>query len=276
MNSLLVKPENGDEFAIEDNKGLHFLDLTISSPDPQANFINRNGTDGSQQGGPILFGSRTATANFYLETNDTIDFKAKAHDIWQMVYGRELLRLRESDEPGICVYGVAKSFEFSHLSYLDKKFALQFELPSAYRYSVLRSKDYPLSVDQHADSLNIGMNLPMEQLNYTVSGNSFRIYNPSDFDIQPYEQNHDLNIIFRGRGQPTLTNEDTGDVFSYNKKITDTDSLVLNGVHPTLNGKPCEIDTNHGNIDLVRKSWNNFTLAGFSGTVTFDFPFLYL
>ncbi|RHW46079.1 hypothetical protein DS832_06940 [Bombilactobacillus bombi] len=276
-NTLFVKKQDEDEFPIQDYNGLHFLDLTLASPQTQPNFVSYSGTDGSQQRGPILFGARTATANFFLETDDEVSFTAKAHDIWQKFYSRTLMRLRQSISPGICVYTVAKGFDFTHLSYFDKSFSIQFDMPSGYRYSVLRSTDFPLDVkDNNQDGIDIGMNLPMEELKYTHSNGEFKIFNPSDFDIQPYEQHHDLNIIFKGTGSPTLENNDTGDIFSYNKTLISSDSLVLNGVHPMLNGNPCEIDTNHGDIQLVRKSWNHFSLTGFSGTVTFDFPFLYL
>ena len=276
-NTLFVKKQDEEEFKIQDYRGLHFLDFTISSPQTQPNFVTYAGSDGSQQRGPILFGARTATVNFFLETNDEISFEAKAHEIWEKFYSRTLLRLRQSNSPGTCVYGVAKGFDFTHLSYFDKSFSIQFDLPSGYRYSVLRSTEFPLNVDDNIqDAVGIDMNLPMEELEYTHSNGEFKIYNPSDFDIQPYEQHHDLNVIFKGTGSPTLENKDTGDIFSYNKTLTANDSLVLNGVHPLLNGNPCEIDTNHGDIQLVRKSWNNFSLTGFTGTVTFDFPFLYL
>lgn len=212
-----------------------------------------------------------------MEVDDGIDFDAKIHEVWNMFYSRTLVRLRQSDMPGICVYGIVKPFEVTHISRFDKSFSIEFDLPSGYRYSVLRSTDFPINVkDNIHDGANIGMNLPMEELKYTHPSGEFKIFNPSDFDIQPYEQHYDLNVIFKGTGSPTLENKDTGDIFSYHKTLASSDSLVLNGVHPMLNGNPCEIDTNHGDIQLVRKSWNHFSLTGFTGTVTLDFPFLYL
>lgn len=276
-NTLLVKTRDEPEFEVRDYRGLTFLQMDVNAPQTQPNFINLQGVDGSFQQGPILLGARTATINFFMEADDGIDFNTKLHEVWSMFYSRQLVRLRQSDMPGICVYGIVKPFEVTHYSRFDKSFSIQFDLPSGYRYSVLRSTEFPLNVDDNLqDGVGIGMNLPMEKLEYTHSNGEFKIYNPSDFDIQPYEQRHDLNIIFKGTGSPTLENKDTGDIFSYNKALTANDSLVLNGVHPLLNGNPCEIDTNHGDIQLVRKSWNNFSLTGFTGTVTFDFPFLYL
>ncbi|WP_369342900.1 hypothetical protein [Companilactobacillus nodensis] len=119
------------------------------------------------------------------------------------------------------------------------------------------------------------LNLSSTNISYTHYAGSFKIYNPSDFDIQPYEQNHELDILFKGSGTPILTNNDTSDTFQMNQSISSNDSLILKGVHPFLNGAACEINTNHGHINL-QKGWNSFNLSGFNGTVTFDFPFIYL
>ena len=41
-----------------------------------------------------------------------------------------------------------------------------------------------------------------------------------------------------------LTNTTTGDVFEYTKPITSKQTLILQGVHPILNGQRVGIDTN--------------------------------
>lgn len=273
-NTLLLKQDGEDEAAIQDYRGLHFLDLTLSSPQIQTNFKSNSGIDGQVQQGPILFGSRTATANFYLEVADEVDYETRCHELWNRFFRRGLVRVRQSNDIAICFYGIPKPFEITHISYLDKTFSIEFDIPSAYRYSVARSTDFPVNIESTEDLISNNMNLPSTQLKFTCAAGDFKIFNPSDFAIQPYEQNHELNIIFKGSGMPYLTNNDTGDVFNYQKSLTGSDSLILKGVHPFLNGDPCEIDTNHGSINLIR-GYNNFNLSGFAGTVTFDFPFIY-
>lgn len=275
VNTLLLKPNNEDEFAIQDYRGLHFLDLKISSPQTQTMFISNTGVDGQEQQGPILYGSRTATANFFLETVDEVDFAMKCHELYAQFFHRQLVRVRQSNDIARCFYGIAKPFDITAVGVLDKTFSVEFDIPSAYLYSVIRSSVFPVDIEQNPYVLNSNLNLPFEDLNYTQAQGSFKIFNPSDFAIQPYEQNHDMNIIFKGSGSPTLTNKDTGDSFSFTDSVGASDKLILKGVHPFLNGEPCEIKTNHGAISL-QKGWNNFSLTGWTGTVTFDFPFIYL
>ncbi|PMD70253.1 hypothetical protein CBP76_07105 [Companilactobacillus nuruki] len=275
VNTLLLKPNNEEEFAIQDYHGLHFLDLKISSPQTQTTFISNSGIDGQQQQGPILYGARTATANFYLEVIDEVDFETKCHELYNKFFHRQLTRVRQTNDIARCFYGIAKPFDITHISYLDKTFSVEFDIPSAYLYSVIRSSDFPVDIKKNPYVLSNNLNLPFEDLNYTQHEGSFKIFNPSDFDIQPYEQNHELNIRLKGNGNPTLINKDTGYSFSYNKQLIESDTLILKGVHPFLNGNPCEIDTNHGSI-ILQKGWNNFSLTGFTGTASFDFPFIYL
>lgn len=274
-NTLLIKQNNQNELAIQDYRGLHFLDLNISSPQTKSNLISNFGIDGQVQNGPILYGSRTATANFYLETNDVSEFENVTHEIYNKFFSRGLMRVRQSDDIARCFYGIPKPFEFSHVGVLDSTFSIEFDIPSAYLYSVIRSSQFPINANDAEDLINTNLNLPGTDLKYESSPGDFSIYNPSDFEIEPYEQNHELNITFRnGTGSPQLVNNETVETFRYQGNMQKSDVLVLKGVHPFLNDSACEIDTNHGSIDLL-KGKNNFSLTGYTGTVSFDFPFIY-
>jgi len=273
-NTLLVKPKGEDEYAVAGYRGLHFIRMTISSPQPEATLKANIGVDGQIQQGPILYTSRTAKADFWLEVKDGVDLEGRLHEIYNKFFNRELIRLRQTYDIGRCVYGIPKPFSYTDFGFYDKTFSIEFDIPSAYMYSIARSTDFPLDVDKAVDLVSTSMNLPETDFSYTHTNGVFKIYNPSDFDIQPYEQNHELNINFVGSGSPNLTNTDTGDLFQLTRSISNADSLILKGVHPFLNGEACEIDTNHGHINL-KKGWNNFNLTGFSGTATFDFPFIY-
>ena len=273
-DTLLVKPKGENEYAIAGYRGLRFVRLTVSSPQSQATLKANTGVDGQTQQGPILYTSRTAKADFWLNVKDGVDLESRVHDIYNKFFNRDLVRIRQSYDIGRCFYGIPKPFSYTDFGFYDKTFSVEFDIPSAYMYSVARSTDFPLDVDKAEDLVTTSMNLPTTNLSYTHNTGAFKIYNPSDFDIQPYEQNHELNIIFKGAGSPKLTNLDTGDSFQLTKSISNSDSLILKGVHPFINGEACEIDTNHGHINL-KKGWNNLNLTGFNGTVTFDFPFIY-
>lgn len=274
QDSLLLKNDGEDEFEISNYQGLHFARLTVSSPQPQTNFKTNTGIDGQIQQGPIIYASRTAKADFWIEVSDGTDLESKFHEFYNKFFNRGLVRVRQSYDIGRCFYGIPKPFSYTDIGFYDKSFSVEFEIPSAYMYSVVRSTDFPIDINKE-DLITDNLSLSSTNISYTHYAGSFKIYNPSDFDIQPYEQNHELDILFKGSGTPILTNNDTSDTFQMNQSISSNDSLILKGVHPFLNGAACEINTNHGHINL-QKGWNSFNLSGFNGTVTFDFPFIYL
>ncbi|GEO59576.1 phage tail domain-containing protein [Companilactobacillus bobalius] len=274
QNSLLIKSDGQNEFEISNYHDLIFTRLIVGSPQTAPNLKTNAGVDGQVQTGPVLYTSRTAKADFLLRVDDGIDLESRFHEFYNKFFNRGLVRVRQSYDIGRCFYGIPKPFSYTDVGFYDKTFSVEFDIPSAYMYSVARSTDFPIDPSKE-DLISNNLNLSTTDLNYTHSQGTFKIFNPSDFDIQPYEQNHELNIIFKGSGSPSLTNITTQDVFSMNSNIFSNDSLVLKGVHPLLNGDSCEIETNHGHINL-KKGWNDFSLAGFSGTVTFDFPFIYL
>lgn len=275
QDTLLVKHGDDQEFAISKYRGLHFARLTISSPQTQPNLKSNIGIDGQTQTGPILYTSRTAKADFWMEVNDGTDLESKIHEFYNKFFSRGLVRLRQSYDIGRCVYAIPKPFSYTDFGFYDKTFSVEFDIPSAYMYSVVRSTDFPINIEDSEDLITNNLNIDTTDLKYTYPAGNFKIYNASDYDIQPYEQNHELNVIFSGgSGLPSITNTDTNNTFKMNSAISSGDSLILKGVHPFLNGSACEINTNHGHINLKR-GWNNLSLSGYSGTVTFDFPFIY-
>ena len=147
---------------------------------------------------------------------------------------------------------------------------LVFTNPSGLAQSLVRSDKLP----DDLSSLGFGMNLPAKPLSYVGTSNQFNIYNPSDVAIDPYVNHHDLVITVKGSGAFTLTNQTNGTSIKLNKAMTTSDTFVLNGVVPTLNGST-DVDTDCGHIELERGD-NDIRLSGLSSAnVTFSFPFLY-
>lgn len=147
---------------------------------------------------------------------------------------------------------------------------LVFTNPSGMAQSLVRSDKLP----DDLDSLGFGMNLPARPLSYVGTSNQFNIYNPSDVAIDPYVNHHDLVITVKGSGAFTLTNQTNGTSIKLNKAMANSDTFVLNGVIPTLNGST-DVDTDFGHIELERGD-NDIRLSGLSSAnVTFSFPFLY-
>lgn len=218
----------------------------------------------------------TINANFLFNFRDWYDFKLIKHKIHQLFQQRQTMRIRTDAEPAIVKYLRPGTFEVKPISdgSHDATFTIPFDNPSGYKYSLLRS-DSLYTFDE--EGWQLGMNLPSEDLNYTHSESSFKIFNASDIMVDPYYQSHDLmlKINFEGNNL-TVTNKATNTSWSYTKSAKKTDSIVLSGIITTLNGDPASVNTDYGNLTLAT-GWNDISVTGATDfTITFSFPFIYI
>ena len=154
-----------------------------------------------------------------------------------------------------------------------------------------RSVGTSLTYTQNA---GFGNNLKNIKQEYTFTGNSFAVYNPSDVMIDPERRGHELKVIFEGQssGGLKITNKTTGDSISRvgayttgssgDKPATNKEgqspfngTWEINGVRTTLNGKSDQMQTDDGVIRLQPGN-NEIMVDNFSGKITFDFPFWWL
>lgn len=271
----LFVTKEGQTINVDEFKGLNFTGLTTQAPQSITNYQSNKIRDGSVQNGPILFGTRTVTADFYFDGEDVYDYKLACQDIWRLLFSRELITLRDSEMPGLKMEVIAKPFDITRLNWHEMTFSVEFDIPSGYRQSLVKSDELQFIYDEELSQ--IGMNLPNgEDLHYRFKQTRFKVYNPSDVVVDPYWQKHELDIIIKGQGTPTITNLTNGYGVVLNRALTANDTLVWNGVRPLLNGTTCERATNHGHIQL-EKGWNDISVTGLSNIdITFSFPFLYL
>ena len=213
-------------------------------------------------------------ANFVLLPNDLYDQSLLRHEIFQLFGDRELVRIRTDIDFQKVMYARPASFEIKGLEdgQIDGPFSIQFEIPSGYKYSLVRSD----AIDM--DHTSFGMNFKLNAKPvYKQTVNSFRIYNPSDVAIDPYYQRHDLILLIQFTGTSyQITNKTNGTSYKYNKAINTSDKLVLNGLATTLNGNPVSQYTDFGYIK-IEKGWNDIMVSGAaSHATTFSFPFIYI
>ncbi len=265
-------------------KGHDEFDLTARLPnveymggDSTPTFNNKYQDDATRDGSRFTgttFGKLVFTANFLLHSRDYYDQKLLRHEIYQLFGDRELCRFRTDIDLQKIMYGRPTTFEIKFIAdgYDDSLFSIQFEIPSGYKYSLVRSD----AIDMEHTSF--GMNFKLnEKPVYQQTANHFKVYNPSDIAIDPYYQRHDLMLLIRFSGNSyQITNSTNGTNYQYNGAIQSSDNLVLNGLSTTLNGNPASQNTNFGYIKL-EKGWNDITVSGAaSHTTTFSFPFIYI
>lgn len=271
--TFLLKLQGQDEFNITDR--LPNVEYLGGDSTPAFNNVYQDNTtrDGSRLTS-VNFSKLLYTANFLLRSQDYYDQKLLRHEIYQLFGDRNLVRFRTDSDPQKVMYGRPSSFEIKFIAdgYDDSLFAIQFEIPSGYKYSLNRSEDVTV------DDISFGMNFHLdEKPTYTQTANSFRIYNPSDIAVDPYYQRHDLMLLIKFAGSSyQITNTTNGSSYKYNNASKGADNIVLNGLSTILNGQPASQNTDFGFIKL-EKGWNDIMVQGAtSHTTTFSFPFIYI
>lgn len=244
-----------------------------STPAFTNNYQDEVTKDGSRFTG-ATFSKLIFTANFLLRSTDYYDQKLLRHEIYQLFGDRELVRFRTDIDLQKVMYGRPTSFDIKFVNdgSDDSLFSIQFEIPSGYKYSLVRSDE--IDVDHTSFGMNFKLN---ETPVYQQTANYFKIYNPSDIAIDPYYQRHDLILLIKFSGSSyQITNQTNGTSYKYNKAIISSDELILNGVATTLNGTPASQNSDFGYIKL-EKGWNDITVSGAtSHETTFSFPFIYI
>ncbi|GAX05366.1 phage protein [Secundilactobacillus pentosiphilus] len=276
-DDLLVKHEGMPEFAMSNIPGLVYLGLSRPSPTPATNYQTFPTHDGEVQYGDVALGPLTMNAKFYLESETDNEFKIKQQELFDQLFDRRLIQVRESLRPGIVADCVMQTFDFDTIGDYndDRNLTIPLEIPSGFRYSYYRSDD-PLLWSK--ENYQFGMNLPFDKAlhRYEFTNPQFNVYNPSSIPIQPFEQMHDLVITIKAIGSPMIRNNTTGTEFAYTKTMKADDTLVLDGVDAKLNGEFCGQNTDLGVISLAR-GVNQFHVSGCTLTsIKFSFPFLYV
>ena len=273
---LLMKIGDGEEFDIADRvAGLTYLgdDATPATTNQLAQI---NGIDGA------IYQYKTnnnyqVPAKFLLKFGDWQDYKLAKHELFKIFSTRKLIRIRTDTEMAIVRFvlptipEIVPAQEEAHWA----TFTENFDNPSGYRYSIFRSdaKDF-----EKNGGWQLGMNIPKNmELNYHFTATSFEVYNASDVMIDPYGQKHDLKIIMKFSGKSLkITNKTDGSCYTYNKASDGNETIILDGIATTLNGKPASRNTDYGNITL-QPGVNKITVDGADSVdITFSFPFIYI
>ncbi|VDG18315.1 hypothetical protein [Lactobacillus curvatus] [Lactiplantibacillus mudanjiangensis] len=272
---LFIKIGNTKEFEISDKvSGAHFLTLKVGAPQSLTNYRTQVGIDGSQQLGDFTFGPLPISADFYLEATDHYDYRLACGGLYDAIFSRGLIRIRDDLEPGKCALVYAKPFEQTKLNYAESTFTVEFEAPSGFRQSVVRSDDDPVNL---RDDVQWGQSFPLdgEPPKYRFKSNAFSVYNPSSVAIEPLEKLHDLNVLLKVAGQPVLRNITNGSKVTITKQLNSSQTLLLQGPKAFVDSVP--IGSKCTGDVWLSKGINEFEVTGCTliNSIIFSFPFLY-
>ncbi|MCC2429865.1 phage tail family protein [Bacillus paranthracis] len=204
---------------------------------------------------------------------DFFDHVLKRNEFFQILDSREDFYVISSEEPGKRWLVSAESFTPEPVSITLGRCEIVLYSESPYAESIGTTMD-PMTFDSNL--WQIGQGLIAEDTKYIHNTTSFRIFNAGDELIDP--KHIPLKIQYIGASKNlSIRNVTTGDVWSYTGESASGNVIELNGVKSTKNGTSIFGATNWGLITL-KPGWNDFVLAGTSGSfeIKFDFRFYYL
>ncbi|WZK93790.1 tail fiber protein [Staphylococcus phage SpP] len=255
----------------DDFSRLQFLDFQEEDVQTTVNSLEVKGTDG------VLVGSSTFAPfklilRFAYVGTDIKDYHLFKTRIRQTIYKREAYYIVQSDMPAR-KYAVLPS----SISYEDKygkngEVTIEFTVFKGYAESLKDTSDITFLTDYWQWENGI----VTDNIAYSFDEPRFSVWNGSFDTIDPLMR-HDLIIKIKGVSDNgiTITNHHTGDVFKYNKSLSQGSTLKIDGVHPYLNSNRAGIDTNHEYIKLL-PGWNNIEIAGLKGDIRVNFKFSFI
>ncbi|MEJ9151068.1 phage tail family protein [Bacillus smithii] len=257
-----------------DTKGIKLLKLTISSPTPRIETDEVEGIDG-QIVLETTFAPRKIRSAFLMESFDYKDFYLFRNEVFKIFMTKEPFYLIDDEREPSKRWKLQAESEFT-IEKISKygTFEIDFVSHQVYAESVGTTLD-PFTFDSELWQFGEGL-LESDDLKYVHNTSSFQIFNAGDITIDPRER--PLKITFTGASNNlSITNNTTGDVWSYTGASVNGDIITLDGVRSLKNGTSIFGSTNRKLITLA-PGWNDFTVTGASGifTISFDFRFYYL
>ncbi|MGA3598575.1 distal tail protein Dit [Lysinibacillus agricola] len=220
------------------------------------------------------FDSRVITVELLYESYDIYDYYLLRDEINALFTRKESFYIIFKNEPyKRYLVRLNQGFEVEPNQYMNS-FTVEFTCVNVFAESIATTssiKEWDVGVWAWNDQITWD-----DALTYSFNSNSFTVMNLGNVDINPRQS--ELNIVIKGSfsSSVTITNQTTGDSYTYNGSLGANNTLILKGVQSYKNGTSVFRNTNKKLITL-RTGANNFTVQG--GTVnhiSFDFRFLYL
>lgn len=272
---LWLKIGNDPEFELSEKiPGVEFLSET-ETPSLTNNYQEFAGLDGSFFNFST-FGKNTLNIKLLMHYGSYYQYKAIRYEIQKLFVRKEDLQIHTDAEFPFIKIVRPVGFEiepFSDGSH-DSVIAIPFENPSGYKFSRLKSDDQ----DDLWDVFPLGWDIPeFAPGGFEFKDSQFRVYNPSDLEIDPYYQKHDLKLLLKYAGNfVELYNSTNSSQWTLNKKSKGSDQVLVDGINTYFNNNQVNADTDFGNLVLA-KGWNEISVIGATDIdVTFSFPFIYV
>jgi Phage tail protein len=270
LNNFKIQLEDGTTYDMYDDFGVIVRSLQIPSPTPIVNYEKIDGRPGDIRIGK-QFGARTIRAVCSMFAFDTIDFPLLRNDLYRIFMGHEQIYLIADAEPKKrWKVDVTANFMPERLGTYGT-FDIQFTAPMGFSESIGTTLD-PFTFE--SGLWQVGGGVTLSENDYSHDTATFSIFNASNgITINP--RFIPLKIKYQGdSSELSITNNTTGDVWSYNGFTLSGDTILIDGVRSTKNGLNIFSNTNKKLISLAPGE-NSFTLLGAVNPFTISFEFRY-
>ena len=206
---------------------------------------------------------------------DNYDMELKRLMLRQIFMSDEFFYVISVRTPYLRWKCVAEAFDMAQLSNFHKLKNVSISLVCLDGFAEsTATTQTPFTYD--SNSWGLGENLPNGvDIPYTFTTPSFKVYNASIIPLRAEE--HPVTIAFSGVVTSSLhiKNVATDQEFILNRSLNSSDSLIIAGLVPIVNGSQDYGASNHAYLDLA-VGWNEFQITGATNfTISFDTHFYY-
>lgn len=263
-----------DKTVILNNEQFEFLDYVEDDVQTTTNTTEIKGTDGVIAGASN-FAPFDLQLRFVFTGTDIHDYHLQKHKLRQIIYQREPYYVWHPDMPGKKYAVLPSSTEIEDIYSRNGEITIKFSVIKGYSESLRETDKFSLSSGEWQFETGV---LSVDDIKYKHNSTGFKIYNGSTDTIDPHIR-HKFRVLINIDAPKgfTLTNNTTGDVFKYNKAIKKKQTLILNGVHPTIDNQRVGSNTNWQWITLA-PGFNEIEITGeniSNPTTQWVFPFIY-
>lgn len=223
--------------------------------------------------------SRSMSVSFHIRGRDRYDYVLVRDELFNYLNGLDFLYIVDRLNPAKrWKVKVESSYKPAPVATVLAVFDIDFTSDSPYCESFGMTTD-PLTFDSDMWQFGQGL-LAEDDINYTKTENSFRIYNAGNVDIDPRYIHTPLTIeitagITSSNATLSLTNTTTGVTWTYTGAVTAGQIIQLKNVQALINGASVFLKTNFKIITLKR-GYNEFTKSTNISQVKFISRFYYL
>lgn len=250
---------------------LQFLDFVEEDVQTTTNTLEIKGRDGVLAG-PSTFAPFKLSLRFVYVGQDVKDYHLYKTRLRQMIYKREPYYIIHSDMQARKYAVLPSAISFDDKYAAQGECTIEFSVIKGYSESLKDTSDITFLTDYWQWENGV----ITDDIAYEFDRPRFSVWNGSSDEIDAL-MGHNLVIEIKGAATSniTMTNHHTGDVFKYNKPLSQGSTLKIDGVHPYLNNNRAGIDTNYEYIKLA-PGWNNIEIAGLTGDIKVNFKFNFI